>query len=104
MIKKKGNILESSLIELEGIIIPMKWDEDGTPTAVALATSKEEELPINMKNAKGRELLNLLQKKVRITGLIGKLDNDQKMITIRRYLPVAYDEFVPHNTDAKISL
>jgi hypothetical protein len=46
----------------------------------------------------------LLQKKVRIAGSITKLDNDQKMITIRRYLQIAYDQFVPHTPEAKISL
>ena len=104
MAKKKGHISENSAIDLEGIIIPMKWDEDGNPTAVALATSKEEEFLVNMRNARGRELLDYLQRKVKITGWIDKLDNNQKMITIRRYLPVAYDRFVPYNTDGETSL
>ena len=97
MSKKKGNTSEKLFSDIEGIIIPVKWDENGNPIAVALATSQEEELLINMKESRGVELLKLLQKKVRITGSIGKSDDDREMITIRRYLHIAYDEFVPES-------
>jgi hypothetical protein len=103
MSKNKHSISKKSISNIEGIIIPVRWDEDGNPIAVALATSQEEELIINMRSARAKELLELLQKKVRIAGSIAKLDNDQKMITIRRYLQIAYDEFVPQNLEAKIS-
>jgi hypothetical protein len=104
MSKKKLSISKKSISDIEGIIVPVRWDEDGNPVAVALATSREEELLINMKSAKARELLELLQKKVRIAGSITKLDNDQKMITIQRYLQIAYDQFVPQNPEAEICL
>jgi hypothetical protein len=103
MPKKKHSIPKKSISNIEGIIVPVRWDEDGNPIAVALATSQEEELIINMKSARAKELLELLQKKVRIAGSIAKLDNDQKMITIRRYLQIAYDEFVPQIREANIS-
>jgi hypothetical protein len=104
MSKKKHSISKKPISDIEGIIVPVRWDEDGNPVAVALATSQEEEFLINMKSAKARDLLKLLQKKVRIAGSITKLDNDQKMITIRRYLQIAYDQFVPHTPEAKICL
>jgi hypothetical protein len=104
MPKNKHSISKKSISDVEGIIVPVRWDEDGNPIAVALATSQEEELLINMKSAKARDLLKLLQKKVRIDGSITKLDNDKKMITIRRYLQIAYDQFVPHTSEAKICL
>ncbi len=100
MSKNKHSILKKSISDIEGIIIPVRWDEDGNPIAVALATSQEEELLINMKSAKAKELLELLQKKVRIGGSIAKLDNDKKIITIRKYLQIAYDEFLPQNPEA----
>jgi hypothetical protein len=100
----KHSISKKSISDIEGIIVPVRWDEDGNPVAVALATSQEEELLINMKSAKARDLLKLLQKKVRIAGSITKLDNDQKMITIQRYLQIAYDQFVPQNPEAEICL
>ena len=104
MSKNKHSTSKKSISDIEGIIVPVRWDEDGNPIAVALATSQEEELLINMKSAKARDLLKLLQKKVRIAGSITKLDNDKKMITIRSYLLIAYDQFVPHTPEAKICL
>ena len=104
MPKNKHSTSKKSISDIEGIIVPVRWDEDGNPIAVALATSQEEELLINMKSAKARDLLKLLQKKVRIAGSITKLENDQKMITIRRYLQIAYDQFVPHTPEVKICL
>ena len=104
MSKNKHSIPKNSISDIEGIIVPVRWDKDGNPIVVALATSQEEEFLIDMKSAKARELLEFLQKKVRISGSITKLDNDQKMITIRRYLQIAYDEFVPQNPEAEICL
>ena len=104
MPKKKDSISKDRISDIEGIIIPVRWDEDGNSIAVALATSKEEEILINMKKAKGKKLLEFLQKKVRIHGSVTTLDNNQKMITIRKYLPIAYDEFFPHKNDAKMSI
>jgi hypothetical protein len=63
MSKNKHSISKKSISDIEGIIVPVRWDEDGNPIAVALATSQEEELLINMKSAKARDLLKLLQKK-----------------------------------------
>lgn len=103
MSKNKHSISKKSISDIEGIIVPVRWDEDGNPIAVALATSQEEELLIDMKSAKARELLELLQKKLRISGSIKKLDKDQKMITIRRYIQIAYDQFEPQNPEAEIS-
>jgi hypothetical protein len=102
MSKYKHSIPKKSIVDIEGIIVPVRWDNNGNPIAVALATSREEELLIDMKSTKAGELLGLLQKKVRISGSITKLDNDQEMLTIRRYLQIAYDQFVPQNSEAEI--
>jgi hypothetical protein len=104
MSKNKHTLSKKSINDLEGIIVPVKWNEDGKPVAVALSTSQEEELLISMKSAKAKELLELLQKKVRIAGSITKSDNDQIIITIRKYQQIAYDQFVPQNSEAEICL
>jgi hypothetical protein len=101
---KKDSISIERISDIEGIIIPVRWDEDGNSIGVALATSQEEEFLINMESAMGKKLLEFLQKKVRICGSFTTLDNNQKMITIRKYLLLAYDEFVPHKKDAKMSI
>jgi hypothetical protein len=104
MPKKKVSISRERISNIEGIIIPVRWDEEGNSIAVALATSQEKEFLINMENAMGKKLLEFLQKKVKICGSLTTLDNNQKMITIQTYLPIDYDEFVPHNNDAKMSI
>ena len=104
MSKNKHSTSKKPISDIEGIIVPVRWDEDGNPVDVALASSQEEEFLINMKSAKARDLLKLLQKKVRISGSITKLDKGKKIITIRRYQQIAYDQFVPQNPEAKICL
>lgn len=104
MPKRKHRRSEQGISDIEGIIIPIRWDEDGNPTAVALATSQEEEFPIDMGSKKGKKLLGCLQQKVRIHGAITISNNDQKMLTIRKCLPIAYDEFVLHGTNENMSI
>lgn len=104
MPKTKDSRSGQKINHIEGIIIPVRWDKDGNPITVALATSQEEEYPINMKNEKGKNLLQFLQKKVRIAGLITTLANNQKMVTIRKCQLIAYDEFDPGNNGVKISI
>jgi hypothetical protein len=104
MPKKKISISREQICDIEGIIIPVHWDEEGNSIAIALATLQEEEFLINMNTAKGKELLEFLQKKVKIHGSVTTLDNNQKMITIQTYQPIAYDEFVPHDNEAKMSI
>lgn len=101
MPREKRIGLEEKNSDIEGIVIPVRWDANGHPTALALATSQEEEFLINMRNKMGKKLLAFLQKKVRIYGEVSISNNEQKMITIREYLPVAYDEFVLHPNNEK---
>ena len=102
MPKKKDNRLSDQINDMEGIIIPVHWDEEGNPVAIALATSQEEEFLINIKNKKGKKLLEFVRKKVRIQGAITLLGDNQKMITIRKCLPIAYDEFAFHGSNKKM--
>ena len=104
MPKKKDNLSVEQLKDVEGIIIPVHWDKDGNPITLAIATPQEEEFLINMKNEKGKKLFEFLQKKVKIAGSITTLANNQKMVTIRKYKIIAYDEFDPNNSHVKMSI
>jgi hypothetical protein len=55
---------------LTGIIVPIEWDEDGTPLAIAIATEDEKEYRIDDANRKGRSLRKLLRKRVSIQGAV----------------------------------
>ncbi len=53
-----------------GIVVPIEWDEDGTPLAIAIATEDEQEYRIVDTNRKGRSLHKLLRKRVRVRGTV----------------------------------
>ena len=60
------------LITIRGIVTPVDWDEKGNVVATAISTHTEEEyLVIN--DSKGKELLNLIQKAVEVSGLVTEL-------------------------------
>ena len=53
-----------------GIVVPIEWDEDGTPISIALATEDEQEYRIVETDNKARALRKLLRKRVRIKGTV----------------------------------
>ncbi len=53
-----------------GIVVPIEWDEEGTPLAIAIATEDEQEYRIAETNRKGRALHQLLRKRVRVRGTV----------------------------------
>lgn len=57
------------LITIKGIVIPVDWDQKGTPVSVVIATHKEEEYLI-CNDSQGKSLLDLVTKEVEVTGLL----------------------------------
>jgi len=57
------------------------WDEKGKVVAAAISTHDEDEYLIH-NNHKGRELLDLLQEEVQVTGIMREVDG-KKAITVR---------------------
>jgi hypothetical protein len=70
---------------LTGIVIPADWNEDQEVVAVALATPDEKEYRIGG-NRKGRELLDLLQHQVEVTGPLSEDEKGRRVITVRSYI------------------
>lgn len=69
------------LITIRGIVTPVDWDEKGNVVATAISTHTEEEyLVIN--NSKAKELLNLIQEAVEVSGLVTELVGI-KIITVK---------------------
>lgn len=60
--------------------MPVEWDEKGSVVAAAISTEGEEDYYID-NDHKGLELLDLLQKEVRATGIVREIGN-KKRITI----------------------
>jgi len=70
---------------LTGIIIPADWNNRHEVIGAALATADEKEYRIGG-NKKGRELLNLLQRQVEVTGSIDQDGKGRTVITVKRYI------------------
>ena len=69
------------LITIRGIVTPVDWDEKGNVVATAISTHTEEEyLVIN--DSKAKELLNLIQEAVEVSGLVTELVGI-KIITVK---------------------
>jgi hypothetical protein len=68
---------------INGIIVPVDWDEKGNVIAAAISCQDEVEYRIE-KNTKGSELLSLVQEEVEATGIVRK-KGDRKLITVTEY-------------------
>ena len=78
--KQKKNL---GLFKIQGLIIPVDWDEGGHVLAVAVSTFNEEEYLVE-KGGKGDELLGLLRKEVAVSGVVG-IREGGKTIKVKRY-------------------
>lgn len=59
-------------ITIKGIVIPVDWDEKGSTVATAISTHTEEDYLVR-NDSKGKELLNLTQEGVEVSGLVSEL-------------------------------
>jgi hypothetical protein len=74
----------NNLATVQGLVIPVGWDDMGNITAAAISTSLEEEYLIDA-DAWGRELLLFLRQKVQVRGFVVEDENGQKSITVQEY-------------------
>ena len=74
---------QSPVVTLKGIIIPVEWDKNGNPKAVALAADDEQEYRISPGNQKGRSLMQRLQCRVGITGTRQRVENTEHSNVIK---------------------
>jgi hypothetical protein len=74
------------MITAKGIVVPAEWDENGNVVAVAVSTYDEDEYLIDIQNEKGKELMGIMRKKIRITGEIRSADKDRKIMTVIAYI------------------
>ena len=69
------------MISIQGIVVPIDWDEDGNVISVAIATHEEEEFLIR-NGDKVEELKKLLRQEVEVRGEMS-LEGSQKVILVR---------------------
>ena len=69
---------------ITGIILPLRWDEQGKPARIAIHTDDRKEYQIDFSGA-GKELLNLTYKKVAIQGKLKEQLNGRAILMVRKY-------------------
>ena len=74
---------EQELTCINGIIVPVDWDEKGNVIAAAISCHGEVEYQIE-KDTKGSELLSFIQKEVEVTGIVRE-KHDRKVIAVTEY-------------------
>ena len=68
-----------------GVVVPVEWDDCGTPRSFALSTYGEEEYVIDGRPGPGRRLIKLVHRKVRVTGTLGAAVNNRRVLTVKRF-------------------
>jgi hypothetical protein len=69
------------MMRIQGIVVPIDWDEDGNVTSVTIATHEEEEFLIR-NGDKVEELKKLLRQEVEVQGEM-TLEGSQKVILVK---------------------
>ena len=73
------------MVSIQGIVVPIDWDDDGNVTSVAIATRAEEEFLIRNSD-KVEELKRLLRQEVEVHGEM-TLEGSQKVILVKSVVP-----------------
>jgi hypothetical protein len=73
------------MVRIQGLVVPIDWDDDGNVTSVAIATRAEEEFLIRDSD-KVEELKRLLRQEVEVRGEM-TLEGSQKVILVKSVVP-----------------
>ena len=73
--------------KIRGLIIPERWDDNGTVLRVALHANDEKAYLVEH-SRKGRELIDLIHKKVEATGKIKERLDGRILIAVKDYVLV----------------
>jgi len=69
---------------ITGIIMPSRWNEQGKPARIAIHTDDQKEYQIDFSGA-GKELLNLMYKKVEVQGKLREQLNGRAILYVRQF-------------------
>ena len=76
--------------------MPSRWNEEGKPARIAIHTDDRKEYQIDFSGV-GKELLNLMYKKVAVEGKLREQLNGRAILNVRKYqiLEDALENCVP---------
>ncbi len=61
--------MQGSFKKIKGVLLPVKWDENGSVQDIALYADDENEYII-VKNIKGKEMIKMLRQQVELYGTV----------------------------------
>lgn len=71
-------------INIQGLVVPVDWDEEDNVIAVAIATDQEEEYFVNP-TPEGEELIDYVDEKVEVTGFVTEDEEGNKEIEVTQF-------------------
>ena len=77
-------IQEERQITTTGVLVPTDWDAEGSISAIAISTPREEEYLINNDEV-GEELLDLYGAEVLVVGTVTEDSEGNKTLTVKKY-------------------
>jgi hypothetical protein len=75
--------MEGSFKKIKGVLLPVKWDENGSIQDIALYADDENEYII-VKNIKSKEMIHLLRQQVELYGTV-QCKNGKNIILVEDY-------------------
>ncbi|MBN1833749.1 MAG: hypothetical protein JW896_16725 [Deltaproteobacteria bacterium] len=78
--------------KIQGLIVPVSWDEEGNPLSVAVSTFDEKEY-IVQKDIKGNQLFGLLREQVEVRGEV-RIRDGVKTIKVKKFVLIKKPELI----------
>lgn len=75
-------------ITTEGVVIPVDWNDNGDPITFAVSTYNEQEYLIDKINRPGRRVVKHLHRKIWMTGTLGAVVNNRRVMTVKCFKPI----------------
>jgi hypothetical protein len=82
---------EQREFKIQGVIVPVAWDEEGNPLSIAVSTFDEEEYIVE-RDIKGQQLFGLLREQVEVRGKV-RTGDGAKTIKVKKYLLIKKPEW-----------
>lgn len=71
-------------VAITGIILPVKWDAQGTPCSVGISSIDEEEYIVE-NNLESKKLLKKVKKMITAFGVVSQNENGEKVISVKKF-------------------
>ncbi len=75
--------MQGSYKKIKGVLLPVKWDDNGIVQDIALYANDENEYII-VKNIKSREMIKMLRQQVELYGTV-QFKNGKNIIFVEKY-------------------